>query len=53
MIHSKKGKKDLLSAQDDQTIKMSFFWWNEAVEIIETTEDVEAIIEVAEILRPE
>ena len=44
-----------LGVKDDQTIRISkFFWWNEAVEVIEAIEAVEAteVIEAAEVLRP-
>ena len=42
-------------ARDDPTIRISiFFWWNEAVKVIEAIEAVEAtkVIESAEVLRP-
>ena len=45
-----------LDSGDDQIIRISiFFWWNEAVEVIEAIEAVEAgeVIEAAEVLRPE
>ena len=34
-----------LGARDDQIIRISIFWWNETVEVIE-------VIEAAEVLRP-
>ena len=41
-----------LGSRDDQTIIISrFFYWNEAVEVIEAIEATEAI-EAAEVLRP-
>ena len=33
---------DHLDARDDPNIRISIFWWNEAVEVIEATEVVEA-----------
>ena len=46
---------DHLGARDDPNIRISiFFWWNEAVEVIEATEVVEAVevFEAAKVLRP-
>ena len=38
-------------ARVDRNIKLSFFWWNEAEEVIEATEVVEAVevIEATEV----
>ena len=56
MIHStKKTGFDHLGARDNPTITISiFFYWNEAVKVIEVTEVVEAaeVIEAAKVLRP-
>ena len=56
MIHStKRTGIGQLGARDDQTIKISIFWWNEAVEVIEAIEAVEVteVIEAVKVLRPE
>ena len=44
--------KSHFGARVDETIKLiNFFWWNEAVEVIEATEVVEAVevIEATEV----
>ena len=54
-IPQKETGIDHLGAKDDHTIRISIFWWIEAVEVIEAIVAVEAteVIEPAEVLRPE